>query len=451
MTRDDEREAVAGAARPGGPVGVRPAGQRGQLAVRDDLAAGHGAQRREDVPLERGCPVEVELDVVEGDALAAEVRPDALGEGMPHVFLRGRPGPRELVVKEPSAVEIQLPHAPSGHAVRHHVHTNRMPVVSAPGIFRVPPPVNEPVRDYAPGSPERASLQIRLEQMKGERAEIPCVIGGEDVTTGNLREAVMPHDKDHVLADVHMGGAPEVERAVKAAADAWEDWHRVPWEERAAVFLRAAELLAGPWRDTLNAATMLGQSKTALQAEIDAACELTDFWRFNPWLMTRMYEEQPMSAPGVWNRMEYRPLDGFVFAVSPFNFTAIGGNLPTAPALLGNTVVWKPAQSATYSNWFVFQLFREAGLPDGVINFVQGDPATVSDAVLAHPDLGGVHFTGSTQVFQLMWKKVGENIGHYRQYPRLVGETGGKDFVFVHPSASEDLEAVGVGPARRGL
>src|SRR5919109_231757 len=235
--------------------------------------------------------------------------------------------------------------------------------MSAPAIFRVPPPANEPVRDYAPGSPERASLQVRLEQMKGERPEITCVIGGEDVTTGNLREAVMPHDKDHVLADVHQGGAKEVESAIAAAADAWEDWHRVPWEERAAVFLRAAELLAGPWRDTLNAATMLGQSKTAHQAEIDAACELTDFWRFNPYFMVRMYEEQPFSSPGVWNRLEYRPLEGFVFAVTPFNFTAIGGNLPTSPALMGDVVLWKPASTAAYSAYYTYRLLEEAGLP----------------------------------------------------------------------------------------
>ena len=221
--------------------------------------------------------------------------------------------------------------------------------MSAPGIFRPPPPRNEPVRDYGPGSPERESLRKRLEEMRNERIEIPCVIGGEDVETGNLRQAVMPHDKDHVLADVHQGGALEVERAIKAAGEAWEDWHGLPWEERAAVFLRAAELLAGPWRDTLNAATMLGQSKTAHQAEIDAACELTDFWRFNPHFMVRIYEEQPLSSPGVWNRMEYRPLEGFVFAVTPFNFTSIAGNLPTSPALMGNTVLWKPASTSAYS------------------------------------------------------------------------------------------------------
>jgi 1-pyrroline-5-carboxylate dehydrogenase len=316
--------------------------------------------------------------------------------------------------------------------------------MSAPAIFRPPPPRNEPIRDYAPGSPERASLQVRLEQMKRERPEIPLVIGGKDVTTGTMRQAVMPHDKDHVLADVHQGGAAEVEESIKAAGEAWEDWHRLPWEERASVFLRAAELLAGPWRDTLNAATMLGQSKTAHQAEIDAACELTDFWRFNPWLMTRMYEEQPMSAPGAWNRMEYRPLEGFVFAVTPFNFTAIGGNLPTAPALLGNTVVWKPAGTAMLSAYYVMRLLQEAGLPDGVINLVYGAGKEIGDAALGSPDLAGVHFTGSTPVFQSMWKTVGRNIETYRNYPRIVGETGGKDFIVAHPSASAEEVATAI-------
>jgi 1-pyrroline-5-carboxylate dehydrogenase len=312
--------------------------------------------------------------------------------------------------------------------------------MSAPGIFRVPPPVNEPVRDYAPGSRERASLQLRLEQMRNERLEIPLNIGGEEVRTGKLREAVMPHDKDHVLADVHQGGPKEVEKAISASAEAWEDWHRVPWEERAAVFLRAAELLAGPWRDTLNAATMLGQSKTAHQAEIDAACELIDFWRFNPAFMTRMYEEQPISGPGVWNRMEYRPLEGFVFAVSPFNFTAIGGNLTGAPALMGNTVIWKPASTAMLSAYYTMRIFQEAGLPDGVINLVYGSGRDIGDAALASPDLAGVHFTGSTGVFQGMWKTIGQNIASYRSYPRIVGETGGKDFIVAHPTA--DAEAV---------
>jgi 1-pyrroline-5-carboxylate dehydrogenase len=254
----------------------------------------------------------------------------------------------------------------------------------------------------------------------------------------------MPHDKDHVLADVHQGGAAEVERAIKAAADAWEDWHRVPWEERTAVFLRAAELLAGPWRDTVNAATMLGQSKTAHQAEIDAACELTDFWRFNPYFMTRIYEEQPLSSPGVWNRMEYRPLEGFVFAVTPFNFTAIGGNLPTSPALMGNTVVWKPAGTAMLSAYYVMRLLQEAGLPDGVINLVYGSGQEIGGAAFASPDLAGVHFTGSTPVFQSMWKTIGNNIAKYRGYPRIVGETGGKDFIVAHPTADVDAVATAI-------
>jgi 1-pyrroline-5-carboxylate dehydrogenase len=311
-----------------------------------------------------------------------------------------------------------------------------MPSMSAPGIFRPPEPRNEPVREYRPGSPERESLRNRLDHMRNERIEIPCVIGGEDVKTGSTAEAVMPHDKDHVLADVHQGGPGEVEQAIRAAGAAWHDWSRLPWEERAAVFLRAAELLAGPWRDTLNAATMLGQSKTAHQAEIDAACELTDFWRFNPWLMTRMYEEQPMSASGAWNRMEYRPLEGFVFAVTPFNFTAIGGNLPTAPALLGNTIVWKPAGTAALSAYYTMRLLQEAGLPEGVINLVYGPGKTIGDVALASPDLAGVHFTGSTPVFQSMWKTIGANIESYRNYPRIVGETGGKDFIVAHPTAS---------------
>jgi 1-pyrroline-5-carboxylate dehydrogenase len=307
--------------------------------------------------------------------------------------------------------------------------------VSAPGIFHPPTAVNEPARDYAPGSPERESLRVRLEQMKGDRLEIPLVIGGEEVETGKTREAVMPHAKAHVLADVHQGGAAQVERAVEAAGEAWQDWHRLPWEERAAVFLRAAELLAGPWRDTLNAATMLGQSKTAHQAEIDAACELIDFLRFNVGFMLRIYEEQPISSPGVWNRMEYRPLEGFVFAVTPFNFTAIAGNLPSSAALMGNTVVWKPASTAMVSAHYLMRLFQEAGLPPGVINLVYGSGAEVGDAALASEHLAGIHFTGSTPVFQGMWKTVGESIAGYRNYPRIVGETGGKDFIVAHRSA----------------
>jgi 1-pyrroline-5-carboxylate dehydrogenase len=316
--------------------------------------------------------------------------------------------------------------------------------MSAPGIFRPLPPVNEPVRSYAPGSPERASLQLRLEQMKREQPEIPCIIGGKEVTTGNLKPAVMPHDKDHVLANVHQGGAKEVEMAVEAAGEAWQDWHRLPWEERAAVFYRAAELLAGPWRDTLNAATMLGQSKTAHQAEIDAACELVDFWRFNPYFMVRVYEEQPFSSPGAWNRMEYRPLEGFVLAVTPFNFTAIGGNLPTAPALMGNAAVWKPAGTAMLSAYYIMRLLQEAGLPDGVVNLVYGSGKEIGEVALSSPELAGVHFTGSTPVFQSMWQTIGANIANYRNYPRIVGETGGKDFIVAHPTADVEELATAI-------
>ncbi|MBA3364630.1 MAG: L-glutamate gamma-semialdehyde dehydrogenase [Actinobacteria bacterium] len=319
-----------------------------------------------------------------------------------------------------------------------------MPAVSAPGIFRPPAAANEPVLLYAPGSPERERLQTRLRELQGERIDIPLVIDGEDVRTGETFEAVMPHRKAHVLADVHRGGPSQVEQAIDAAAMAWRDWSRTPWEERAAVFLRAAELLAGPWRSTLNAATMLGQSKTAHQAEIDAACELIDFLRWNVQFMTRIYEEQPVSSPGVWNRMEYRPLEGFVFAVTPFNFTAIAGNLPTSAALMGNTVVWKPASTAAYSAHFLMRLFQQAGLPDGVVNLVYGSGATIGDAALASERLAGIHFTGSTPVFQGMWKTVGDNIDRYSNYPRIVGETGGKDFIVAHPSADVDAVATAI-------
>jgi 1-pyrroline-5-carboxylate dehydrogenase len=316
--------------------------------------------------------------------------------------------------------------------------------MSAPGIFRPPTPTNEPVKEYAPGSPEREQLRRRLDQMQSERIELPLVIGGENVTTGTTAEVVMPHKKSHVLADADQGGQAEVDRAIRAAADAWEDWSRLPWEERAAVFLRAAELLSGPWRPTLNAATMLGQSKTAHQAEIDSACEVIDFYRFNVEFMTRIYEEQPVSSQGVWNRMEYRPLEGFVFAVSPFNFTAIAANLPASVALMGNTVVWKPAGTASYSAHFLMQLLQEAGLPPGVINLVYGPGATIGDAALASEHLAGVHFTGSTGVFNSMWKTIGSNVGHYRNYPRIVGETGGKDFIVAHPSADVDAVATAI-------
>jgi 1-pyrroline-5-carboxylate dehydrogenase len=316
--------------------------------------------------------------------------------------------------------------------------------MSTHAIFRPPPAANEPIHDYEPGSPARSRLQLRVEQMRNERFEIPLVIGGKDVTTGDLKQAVMPHDKEHVLADVHQGTAEHVQQAVDAAAKAWADWSRWPWEERATVLLRAAELLSGPWRDTLNAATMLGQSKTAHQAEIDAACESIDFMRFNVEFMTRIYEEQPISSPGLWNRMEYRPLEGFVFAVSPFNFTAIAANLTSSPALMGNTVVWKPAGTAMLSAYYLMRLFQEAGLPDGVINLVYGSGATIGDAAIGNSNLAGIHFTGSTPVFNGMWRTVASNMEHYRNYPRIVGETGGKDFIVAHPSADVDALATAI-------
>ncbi|HWN44003.1 MAG TPA: L-glutamate gamma-semialdehyde dehydrogenase [Thermoanaerobaculia bacterium] len=306
-------------------------------------------------------------------------------------------------------------------------------------IFSLAPPSNEPVRSYAAGSAEKKSLKERLDEMMAEEIEIPVLIGGREVRTGSVATAVCPHDHKHVLARYHQAGAAEVEAAAKAAKEAWHDWSATSWEARAAVLLRAAELLAGPWRDTLNGATMLNQSKTVYQAEIDSACEQIDFWRFNPYFMRHVYKDQPSSSPGVWNRVEYRALEGFVFAVSPFNFTSIGGNLPTSPALMGNTVLWKPASTAVYSNYYIMKLLQAAGLPDGVINFLPGKASKVGDPVLAHEDFAGIHFTGSTPVFQSMWKTIGENIPRYKTYPRIVGETGGKNFVFAHPSA--DVEA----------
>ncbi|MDO9446039.1 MAG: aldehyde dehydrogenase family protein, partial [Dehalococcoidia bacterium] len=303
------------------------------------------------------------------------------------------------------------------------------------GRSHVPTPTNEPVKGYAPGSPERASLKRELDRQAAAHVEVPLRIGGQAFSTGVLGEMRMPHDHQHVLGTYHRAGAAEATVAVEAARAARPAWAAMPWEERAAVFLRAAALLAGPWRDRVNAATMLGQSKTAHQAEIDAACELIDFLNFNVHFLAEIMEGQPLSSPGVWNRQEYRPLDGFVFAVTPFNFTSIAGNLPTAPALCGNTVVWKPASAAVLSAHVLMELLEEAGLPPGVINFVPGSGAEVGDGVLAQPDLAGVHFTGGTDTFQGIWQRVGSNITHYRQFPRLVGETGGKGFVFAHPSA----------------
>jgi 1-pyrroline-5-carboxylate dehydrogenase len=312
------------------------------------------------------------------------------------------------------------------------------------GTRVVPPPVNEPVKPYAPGSPEKASLKARLDAMAGERIEVPLIIGGKGVTTGDRATAVMPHDHGHVLADWHRASGEHVRMAIDAAAKARREWARWPWEDRAAVFLKAAELLATTWRDTLNASTMLGQSKTVFQAEIDAACELIDFWRFNPNYAQELYAEQPLSSSAMWNQVDYRPLEGFVFALTPFNFASIAGNLPTAPALMGNTVVWKPASAAIPSGWYIMKLLEAAGLPPGVINFVPGRGAEVAEAVLTHPDLAGVHFTGSTAVFNSMWETIGKNMSRYRSYPRIVGETGGKDFIVAHPSADPQAFAVAV-------
>ena len=303
------------------------------------------------------------------------------------------------------------------------------------GIVRTPPPVNEPLHAYAPGSPERASLKRRLAEMVGERLEIPLVIGGREVRTGRTLEQVCPHEHAHVLATCHQAGPREVESAVAAAGEAWREWSEMPWEARAAVFLKAAELLAGPWRDTINAATMLGQSKNVYQAEIDAAAELVDFWRFNAHFMEQLYAHQPLSVRGIWDAVEYRALEGFVFAVTPFNFTSIGGNLPTAPALMGNTVLWKPASTSILSNYYLLKLLEAAGLPAGVINFVPGRGASVGDPVFASPRFAGLHFTGSTATFQGMWSTIAANLPRYAGYPRIVGETGGKDFVFAHPTA----------------
>jgi 1-pyrroline-5-carboxylate dehydrogenase len=326
------------------------------------------------------------------------------------------------------------------------VAQTQLPAVQAAfnGRRRVPPPVNEPVRSYAPGSPERAELKARLASMAGERVDIPLVIGGREVRTGDTGRTVMPHDHAHLLGEYHKASPVEVEQAIAAAREAQREWASWPWEDRAAVFLKAAELLSTTWRATLNAATMLGQSKTAYQAEIDSACELIDFWRYNVHFAQELYDEQPVNSPGVWNQMEYRGLEGFVYAVTPFNFTAIGGNLPTSPALMGNTVIWKPASSAMLSAYYILRILQAAGLPPGVINFVAGDARTISDAVLAHRDLAGVHFTGSTGVFNSMWKTIGSSMAGYRSYPRIVGETGGKDFIIAHPSADPQALAVAV-------
>jgi 1-pyrroline-5-carboxylate dehydrogenase len=302
-------------------------------------------------------------------------------------------------------------------------------------IFQVPVPRNEPVLDYAPGTAERAQLKNTLRRMSQQQIEIPLIIGGEEVHTGNLGRAVMPHNHGHVLATYHKAGPGEVERAVEAARRAWEEWSRMPWEARAAVFLKAADILTCRRRAEINAAAMLDLSKTAHQSEIDAVAELADYWRYNPYYMMQIMQPQPVNVPSVWNMAEQRPLEGFVFAASPFNFASIAANLPSAPAMMGNTVIWKPASAAVYSGYHLMRLMLDAGLPPGVINFLPGDGGTVGEPLLVHRDLAGVHFTGSTGTFQRIWQTVGSNIRHYRSYPRLVGETGGKDFVVAHSSA----------------
>jgi len=306
-------------------------------------------------------------------------------------------------------------------------------------LFDVPDPRNEPVRDYAPGSPERASLQRRLAELAAEKYELTATIGGEQrMGGGEPIEVVAPHRHRHVLGVMRNATTTDAEAAVRAAAEAAPTWREMTYEDRAAVFLRAADLISGPWRDTLNAATILGQSKSVIQAEIDAACELIDFLRFNVAFGRKLLAEQPLSTPGVWNRLDHRPLEGFVYAITPFNFTAIAGNLPTAPALMGNTVLWKPSPTQQLAAHFTMRVLEAAGLPPGVINMLPGDGLAVSQVALTHPDLAGLHFTGSVATFQTLWRVIGEHISRYRNYPRIVGETGGKDFIIAHPSADVD-------------
>ncbi|MBT3200446.1 MAG: L-glutamate gamma-semialdehyde dehydrogenase [Phycisphaerales bacterium] len=303
-------------------------------------------------------------------------------------------------------------------------------------FFKIDRPANEPIKAYGPGSPEKLSLKAKIAELKAGQVDIPLIIGGKEIRTGNTAQCVCPHDHQHVLGVYHKAGTAEVEQAIEAAMAAQKEWAAMDWHDRLAIFLKAADLLAGPYRDLLNAATMLSQSKNAFQAEIDSACEMIDFFRFNAFFATQIFTQQPESAPGIWNRSEYRPLEGFVLAVTPFNFTSIAGNLPSAPAMVGNVALWKPASSAVYSSYFLMQLLIEAGMPPGVINFVPGPGAAVGDPALASEHLAGIHFTGSTGVFQSMWKTIGQNIAQYRAYPRIVGETGGKDFVFAHESSN---------------
>jgi 1-pyrroline-5-carboxylate dehydrogenase len=306
------------------------------------------------------------------------------------------------------------------------------------GFFKVPVPVNEPILNYAPGSAERIDLKAALASARGKQIDIPMYIGGEEVRTSKTRRLAPPHDHQHTLGHFHLGDASHVKVAIDAALAAKTNWENLPWEQRAAIFLKAADLIAGPYRAKLNAATMLGQSKNAFQAEIDSACEIIDFLRFNVAFMSQIYNDQPQSGKGMWNRIEYRPLEGFVFALTPFNFTAIAGNLPTSAAMMGNVVVWKPANTQIYSANVLMEIFKEAGVPDGVINLVYVDGPTAGEVIFNHPDFAGIHFTGSTGVFQNVWKTIGGNIHKYKTYPRIVGETGGKDFIVMHKTAKVD-------------
>ena len=312
------------------------------------------------------------------------------------------------------------------------------------GFFQVPTAVNEPIKSYAPGTPERDEVLLTYKDMFNTKMEVPLYIGSEEIKTGDTATMHPPHDHKHNLGVYHIAKKKHIVLAIAAALEARKQWADMEWEQRAAVFLRAADLIAGPYRARINAATMIGQSKTIFQAEIDAACELIDFLTFNVEYMARIYEDQPESSPGVWNRMEYRPLEGFVYAITPFNFTAIAGNLPASAALMGNTVVWKPSDSQVYSAQVIMEVFKEAGVPDGVINMVMGDPVMITDTVLASPDFAGIHFTGSTSVFKGIWGKIGNNINTYKTYPRIVGETGGKDFIMAHQSANAKQVATAI-------
>ena len=314
----------------------------------------------------------------------------------------------------------------------------------ATGFFNVPPAINEPILSYAPGSAEREELQAMLKEMRSKEIDVPMYIGSELVTTSNKQPMSPPHDHKHILGHFNEGDASHVHQAIDAALQAKTEWANMGWEHRASIFLKAAELIAGPYRAKMNAATMLGQSKNAFQAEIDAACEIIDFLRFNVEYMTQIYAQQPESSEGVWNRLEQRPLEGFVFALTPFNFTAIAGNLPTSAAMMGNTIVWKPAYTQIYSANVLMEVFREAGVPDGVINLIYVDGPTAGDIIFSHKDFAGIHFTGSTAVFQHIWKTIGENIYKYRSYPRIVGETGGKDFIMVHKSSKAKQVATAI-------